>query len=58
VKALKPKQIESDGDSWEESDISLKQRSPAVKMLAGRGKKRKNPLISSDVCHFLFIIVL
>jgi hypothetical protein len=48
VKALKPKQIESDGDSWEESDISLKQRSPAVKMLAGRGKKRKNPLISSD----------
>lgn len=56
-----PKQVESDTDtsSSEESDIPLKQLPPVAKTLIMRGQKRKNTLVSSDVCSFfcLFIIV-
>ncbi|KAG1757322.1 hypothetical protein EDB19DRAFT_1623851 [Suillus lakei] len=58
VKAPEPKQVESDTDSSEESDIPLKQKAPVAKALAPRGKKRANSFISSDVCHSFFIIVL
>ncbi|KAG1755034.1 uncharacterized protein EDB91DRAFT_268613 [Suillus paluster] len=57
AKAPEPKKVESDDDSSEESDIPLKQASPVVKSFASRGKRRK-ALVSSDVCHPLFIIVI
>ncbi|KAG1801349.1 uncharacterized protein HD556DRAFT_869553 [Suillus plorans] len=55
---LEPKQVEKDTHRLKEPNIPFKRRSPVAKMLAPRGKKRNNTLISSDVCHLLFTIVL
>ncbi|KAG1773076.1 hypothetical protein EDD22DRAFT_312064 [Suillus occidentalis] len=44
TKATEPKQVESDTDSSEESDIPLKQLPPVAKTLTMRGQKRKNTL--------------